>query len=227
MTSPSTFRVEQVAAIWEYVRERWRYVNDPQGRESFAPARDTIANGFAGMGFAVPAAIAAKLVHPERRVVPVCGDGGFLMNVQELETAVRLKTPFVNVVWEDKRFGSIAWKQRRRFGDDFGTEFTNPDFVRLAESFGLPAWRVTKADEFGGLLRHAIDLPNPSLIVLEIDYEAETAIADLRRHRVSIRNSIPDSDTAASEPWRDAKTHVLAELDELKTKADAARRFLT
>jgi len=89
-----------------------------------------------------------------------------------------LGTPFVNVVWEDRQFGSIAWKQSRRFGDHFGTDFTNPDFVRLAESFGLAAWRVSTANEFGELLRHAIDLAVPSLIVLEIDYDVEVAIAD-------------------------------------------------
>lgn len=137
-----------------------------------------IANGLAGMGFALPAAIAAKLVHPERKVVTVCGDGGFLMNVQELETAVRLSTPFVTVVWEDRQFGSIALKQRRRFGSHFGIDFTNPDFVALAESFGLAAWRVTTANEFGGLLREAITLPIPSLIVLEIDYDVEATITD-------------------------------------------------
>jgi acetolactate synthase-1/2/3 large subunit len=145
---------------------------------AYEPNTVLIANGLAGMGFAVPAAIAAKLIHPERKVVTVCGDGGFLMNVQELETAVRLGTPFVNVVWEDRQFGSIAWKQRRRFGHHFGTDFTNPDFVRLAESFGLAAWRATTANEFGELLRHAIDLAVPSLIVLEIDYDVEVAIAD-------------------------------------------------
>jgi acetolactate synthase-1/2/3 large subunit len=145
---------------------------------AYEPNTVLIANGLAGMGFAVPAAIAAKLVHPERNVVTVCGDGGFLMNVQELETAVRLGTPFVNVVWEDRQFGSIAWKQRRRFGEHFGTDFTNPDFVRLAESFGLPAWRVTAADQFGDLLRHALELSVPSLIVLDIDYDLEVAIAD-------------------------------------------------
>ena len=100
-----------------------------------------IANGLAGMGFALPCAIAAKLVHPERKVVTVNGDGGFLMNCQELETAMRLKTPFVNVVWENRQFGSIVWKQDKKFGEHFGVDFTNPDFVRLAESFGMPAWR--------------------------------------------------------------------------------------
>jgi hypothetical protein len=84
----------------------------------------------------VPAAIAAKLVHPERKVVTVNGDGGFLMNCQELETAVRIGTPFVNVIWENSQYGSIVWKQDKKFGRHFGTDFTNPDFVKLAEAFG-------------------------------------------------------------------------------------------
>ncbi|MCH8899963.1 MAG: hypothetical protein IH942_05650, partial [Acidobacteria bacterium] len=97
---------------------------------------------------------------------------------QELETAVRLGTPFVNVIWEDRQFGSIAWKQQTRFGRNFGTDFSNPDFVRLAESFGLPAWRVTSADDFAVRLRQALELPVPTLIVLEIDYSVDVAIAD-------------------------------------------------
>ena len=92
-----------------------------------------IANGLAGMGFALPTAIAAKLVHPERKVVTVNGDGGFLMNCQELETAVRLKTPIVNVIWENRQYGSIVWKQDKKFGRHFGVDFTNPDFVKLAD----------------------------------------------------------------------------------------------
>ena len=80
-------------------------------------------------------------MHPERKVVAVSGDGGFLMNCQELETAMRLKTPFVNVIWENQQFGSIVWKQDKKFGEHFGVDFTNPDFVQLAESFGMPAWR--------------------------------------------------------------------------------------
>ena len=115
-----------------------------------------IANGLAGMGFALPCAIAAKLVHPERRVITVNGDGGFLMNCQELETAMRLKTPIVNVVWENHQYGSIVWKQDRKFGEHFGTDFTNPDFVRLAEAFGMPAYRCEAVDDFGRHLRHAL-----------------------------------------------------------------------
>ena len=93
------------------------------------------------MGIALPTAIAAKLVHPDRKVVTVNGDGGFLMNCQELETAKRLKTPVVNVIWENSQYGSIVWKQDKKFGRHFGVDFTNPDFVKLADAFGMPAWR--------------------------------------------------------------------------------------
>jgi acetolactate synthase I/II/III large subunit len=137
-----------------------------------------IANGLAGMGFAVPCAIAAKLVHPERRVITVNGDGGFLMNCQELETAVRLKTPIVHVVWENAQYGSIVWKQDKKFGEHFGTDFTNPDFVRLAESFGMPGFRCEAVEDFGRHLRHALTLDVPSLIVLPIDYTIDVAISE-------------------------------------------------
>jgi acetolactate synthase-1/2/3 large subunit len=137
-----------------------------------------IANGLAGMGFAVPCAVAAKLVHPNRRVVTVNGDGGILMNFQELETATRLRTPIVNIVWENRQYGSIVWKQDKKFGEHFGTDFTNPDFVKLAESFGMPAWRCAAADDFGRHLRHALTLDVPSLIVLPIDYSIDVALSE-------------------------------------------------
>jgi acetolactate synthase-1/2/3 large subunit len=145
---------------------------------AYEPGTVLIANGLAGMGFAVPAAIAAKLVRPDAKVVAVSGDGGFLMNVQELETATRLRTAFVNVIWENHQFGSIVWKQDRRFGRHFGVDFTNPDFVGLADSFGLPAWRVTRADDFAPLLRHALTLEVPSLIVVPVDYSLDVAITE-------------------------------------------------
>jgi acetolactate synthase-1/2/3 large subunit len=137
-----------------------------------------IANGLAGMGFAVPCAVAAKLVHPDCHVVTVNGDGGFLMNSQELETAMRLKTPIVNVIWENQQFGSIVWKQDKRFGRHFGTDFTNPDFVKYAESFGMPAWRCEAVGDFGRHLDHALTLDVPSLIVLPIDYSIDVAISE-------------------------------------------------
>jgi acetolactate synthase-1/2/3 large subunit len=137
-----------------------------------------IANGLAGMGIALPTAIAAKLVRPDCHVVTVNGDGGFLMNVQELETAVRLRTPIVNVIWENGQYGSIVWKQDKKFGRHFGTDFTNPDFVRLAGAFGMPAWRCEGVDDLGRHLRHALTLDVPSLIVVPIDYSIDVSISE-------------------------------------------------
>jgi acetolactate synthase I/II/III large subunit len=117
-------------------------------------------------------------VYPQRNVVTVNGDGGFLMNCQELETAVRLKTAIVNVIWENSQYGSIVWKQDKKFGTHFGTDFTNPDFVKLAESFGMAAWRCSSAGEFGERLRDALSLDAPSLIVLPIDYSLDVAISE-------------------------------------------------
>jgi acetolactate synthase-1/2/3 large subunit len=142
---------------------------------AYEPNTVLIANGLAGMGFAVPAAIAAKMVHPNRKVVAVNGDGGFLMNCQELETAVRMKTPFVSVIWENQQYGSIVWKQDKKFGRHFGVDFTNPDFVQLANSFGMPAWRCESVEDFPARLREGLDSDLPSLIVLPIDYSIDVA----------------------------------------------------
>jgi len=183
------FPVEPPRALWEIRKALGRQdilISDVGlhklwiGRmfPAYEPNTVLIANGLAGMGFALPSAIAAKLVHPERNVVTVSGDGGFLMNVQELETATRLKTPIVNVIWEDGQYGSIVWKQDKKFDNHFGTDFTNPDFVKLAESFGMPAWRCESADDFGARLRHALALDVPSLIVLPIDYSIDVAISE-------------------------------------------------
>ncbi len=142
------------------------------------PGTVLIANGLAGMGFALPTAIGAKLVHPDRKVVAVSGDGGFLMNVQELETASRLGTAVVNVIWENAQFGSIVWKQDKKFGRHFGVDFGNPDFVKLAESFGLPAWRCSSAEDFPRVLGDALAKDVPSVIVLPIDYSIDVAISE-------------------------------------------------
>jgi acetolactate synthase-1/2/3 large subunit len=141
------------------------------------PGTVLIANGLAGMGFALPTAIAAKLVNPRQNVVTVSGDGGFLMNCQELETAVRLRTAVVNIIWENGQFGSIAWKQDKKFGRHFDVDFGNPDFVKLAESFGAPAWRCGTADEFSQRLEQALALDVPSVIVVPIDYSVDVAIS--------------------------------------------------
>ena len=142
------------------------------------PGTVLIANGLAGMGFALPTAIGAKLVHPDRKVIAVSGDGGFLMNMQELETARRLGTAVVNVIWENAQFGSIVWKQDKKFGRHFGVDFGNPDFVKLAEAFGLPAWRCASADEFPRRLADALAQDGPSLIVVPIDYSIDVAISE-------------------------------------------------
>jgi acetolactate synthase-1/2/3 large subunit len=145
---------------------------------AYEPNTVLIANGLAGMGFGVPAAIAAKLVNPGRNVVTVNGDGGFLMNMQELETATRLGTPFVTVIWENCQYGSIVWKQDKKFGRHFGTDFTNPDFVKLAEAFGMPAWRCESVEDFPLRLKEALAQDVPSLIVLPIDYSIDVAISE-------------------------------------------------
>jgi acetolactate synthase I/II/III large subunit len=184
-----SFPMQPPRALWE--------IRDAMGREDLLisdvglhklwiarmfPAHEPntvfIANGLAGMGIALPTAIAAKLVHPERKVITVNGDGGFLMNVQELETAVRLRTPIVNVIWENSQYGSIVWKQDKKFGRHFGTDFTTPDFVKLADAFGMPAWRCEETEDFGRHLRHALTLDLPSLIVLPIDYSIDVAISE-------------------------------------------------
>jgi acetolactate synthase I/II/III large subunit len=114
---------------------------------------------------------------PEHKVVTVSGDGGFLMNCQELETAARLRLPIVNVIWENRQYGSIVWKQDNKFGRHFGVDFGNPDFVKLAEAFGAAAWRCTSADEFSQRLSQALALDVPSVIVVPIDYSVDVAIS--------------------------------------------------
>ncbi len=128
-----------------------------------------ISNGFAAMGIAVPGAIAAKLLYPQRRVVAVTGDGGFMMNSQELETAVRLKLPLVILIWRDNGYGVIRWKQQIRFGRTSSVDFGNPDFVRYAESFGAAGYRVTEAAELRPILEDALQRDVPAVIDCPVD----------------------------------------------------------
>ena len=129
-----------------------------------------ISNGFAAMGIAVPGAIAAKLSFPERRVVAVTGDGGFLMNSQELETAVRLALPLVVLVWRDNGYGVIRWKQQLRFGRTSAVEFGNPDLVQYARSFGAIGYRVAEPSELGAVLEEALKSKVPAVIDCPVDY---------------------------------------------------------
>lgn len=129
-----------------------------------------ISNGFAAMGIAIPGAIAAKLVYPDRQVVAVTGDGGFLMNCQELETAKRLGTAFVTLVFNDGGYGLIEWKQQNYFGESAFIRFDNPDFVQFAASFGLKGYRITAADQLVPTLKEALSQPVPSIIDCPVDY---------------------------------------------------------
>jgi acetolactate synthase-1/2/3 large subunit len=129
-----------------------------------------ISNGFCTMGFALPGAIGAKMAYPDRRVLAICGDGGVMMNIQDLETAVREKQNIVVMVWTDSAYGLIRWKQEAQFGRHTSTAFTNPDWMKLAESFGMAGFRVTKADDLPGALEGAFAAGKPALIEVPVDY---------------------------------------------------------
>jgi len=129
-----------------------------------------ISNGFASMGIGVPGAVAAKLLHPERTVVTVTGDAGFLMNAQEIETALRVGTPMVVLIWNDSAYGLIEWHQKEHFGRPAFIDFKNPDFVRFAESFGAKGYRVGAADELGPVLRRAIEDDTVAVVDCPVDY---------------------------------------------------------
>ena len=129
-----------------------------------------ISNGFASMGIAVPGAIAAKLVHPDRKVLALTGDAGFMMNSQEIETALRLKTPIVILIWTDSEYGLITWHQLRHYGRPSHTSFGNPDFVKYAESFGAKGYRVGSATELLPTLRQALQDDTVSIIDCPVDY---------------------------------------------------------
>jgi len=129
-----------------------------------------ISNGFAAMGIAIPGAIAAKLVAPHRKVVAVTGDGGFMMNSQELETALRIGTPFVTIIFNDGGYGLIEWKQQNQFGESNFIKFGNPDFVKLAESMGLKGYRIQAATDFVPMLKQALADDCPAVIDCPIDY---------------------------------------------------------
>ena len=138
--------------------------------QAYEPNTVIISNGFAAMGISVPGAIAAKLVHPQRKVVALCGDGGFLMNSQELETAKRIGADITVVVWRDDGYGLIDWKQRNEFGRPFGVEFGNPDFVAYAQSFGIAGFRPANAADLYPTLMRALETDGPSLVEVPIDY---------------------------------------------------------
>ena len=129
-----------------------------------------ISNGFASMGFAIPAAISAKLLHPDKNIFAAVGDGGFLMSMSEINTAVRLGLNFVCLIFNDGGYGLIEWKEKLRYGREFFTRFANPDFVKLAESFGARGYRVTAENDLLPIIKEALDQKRPAIIDCPVDY---------------------------------------------------------
>lgn len=137
-----------------------------------------ISNGFASMGIAVPGAVAASLARPGRAVVAVTGDAGFLMNSQEIETAMRIGTPIVILIWSDNAYGLIEWKQMNAFSRVSNVHFNNPDFVKYAESFGAKGYRVTCAADLLPILRQALADNTVSIIDCPVDYRENHKLAE-------------------------------------------------
>jgi acetolactate synthase-1/2/3 large subunit len=137
-----------------------------------------IPNGFCSMGFALPGAIAAHLVHPDRRILAICGDGGFLMNVQEMETARRLNANIVVTVWEDHAYGLIVWKQNTTFGRHTELGFGNPDWLLLAQAFGWHGHYVANSRDLTATLNQAFCEAGPSLVVVPIDYRENALLTE-------------------------------------------------
>ena len=129
-----------------------------------------ISNGFASMGIAVPGAIAARLAYPRRRVMAVTGDAGFMMNSQEIETAIRLNIPLTVLIWNDGAYGLIEWKQMVTYGRTSHVRFNNPDFVKYAESFGAQGYRVDHASELLPILKEALSNDKVNIIDCPVDY---------------------------------------------------------
>ena len=138
-----------------------------------------ISNGFCAMGFALPGSIGAKFAFPDRRVLSISGDAGFLMNVQDLETAVRLKLNIVAMIWADGEYGLIKWKQQNEFnGRHSDLAFDNPDFALLAKSFGMWGRTLTTADQLTPALAEAFAQDGPALIAVPIDYSENQKLTE-------------------------------------------------
>ncbi|WP_407529273.1 acetolactate synthase large subunit [Methylobacterium oryzisoli] len=148
-------------------------------------------NALATMGAGLPSAISAALLHPERRVLAVCGDGGFLMNSQELETAVRLKLNLVVLIIDDSAYGMIRWKQAVDTFPDYGMTFTNPDFVQYARSYGAEGHRVNAVEDLVPTLDKAFQAGGVHLVVVPIDYSENIRVL-VDELRAKVKDPVPD-----------------------------------
>ncbi len=145
---------------------------------TYEPNTCLVSNGLSTMAFALPGAIAAKLALPERRVLAAVGDGAFLMNSQEIETAVRERIPLTVLIWQDDAYGLIKWKMNLEIGHDVATDFSNPDFVAYAESFGARGYRVRAADDLLPMLTDALTSDAVSVIACPVDYSENLRLTD-------------------------------------------------
>jgi len=146
---------------------------------TFEPNTCLISNGLSTMAWTVPGAIGAKLARPDARVLVATGDGAFLMNSQEIETALREHIPFVILVWVDNEYGLITWKMDLEFGENSDTAFGNPDFVAYAESFGARGYRIEAASELLPTLERALADDTVSVIACPVDYAANLELTDM------------------------------------------------
>ena len=144
----------------------------------YEPNTCIISNGFATMGIAVPGAVAAKLIYPEKKVLAISGDGGFMMNSQEYETALREGTPIVTLIFSDASYGLIKWKQMDHFGHNCFVDFQNPDFVKYAESMHAKGYRVEKAEDLLPILEDAFQQKVPCIIDCPVDYSENTKLSE-------------------------------------------------
>jgi len=145
-----------------------------------------ISNGFASMGIALPGAIAAKLVYPERNILAVCGDSGFMMNNQEIETAVRLGLNITVLIFNDNKYGLIEWHQMREYGRSSNIDVTNPDFVKFAESFGANGYKVERTEDLETILNTAINDGGVSIIDCPVDYSENMKLTDRLKSMTSL-----------------------------------------
>jgi acetolactate synthase I/II/III large subunit len=143
---------------------------------TYEPNTCLISNGLSTMAWTLPGAIAAKIARPEANVLVATGDGSFLMNSQEIETALRVGTPMVILIWVDDAYGLISWKMDLEIGHNVDTRFGNPDFVAYAESFGAKGYRITSADELLPTLRDALAADTVSIIACPVDYTANSEL---------------------------------------------------
>jgi len=137
-----------------------------------------ISNGFASMGIGVPGAVAAKIAYPNKTALTVTGDAGFLMNSQEIETALRINTPIIILVWTDSEYGLIKWHQMRQYGRESHIKFNNPDFVKYAESMGAKGYRVESSDDLVPTLEKAIADNTVVVIDCPVDYSENMKLTE-------------------------------------------------